>query len=533
MKKKILTTLSVVLILGLAALGILAYLMDEDSDVNVMTLGNVDIEQHEYQRVTNADGTYKTATIDEQTSYVLEDFEQDKALLPSAVVVSSTPWDSITVRMSQVNSYGGMQTFLPVTNAQDKFVTVENTGKSDAYIRTLVAIEVGSAEPSLISFSNHLTWEDNEIGVIEIDGNNYYLHEFSYTGGKHLGGQHENGILPAGETSYPNLSQVYIKSVATNEDMVKLDGHGNGTLDILVVSQAVQTAGFADAQTALDTAFGDVTTTNHPWVNAVFSAEKALEKNGNTYSMDGDAILTDESLFSDHTATAPYTVDGNGATVTGIATSIDAFQWEGGTIPAMSPIFSSEDGSKVTVKDITFTGTMSAVMAGHYVNSSSNWYNTEFNKVNIVDAEVVSFSAGISPALAVYGKLVMNNCNVYGTKLSSLDTDPMWPVYDMAVVNYSDTTINNSKIGSIYMWNQAKVTVADGTTVDSILVAGNMNTTKYGLTVKAGANVGAIDLTKITNVDRINITIEDGATLGGFVDNGVKYSTLDAWKVAQ
>ena len=47
MKKKLLTTLSVVLILGLAALGILAYLTDKDYDTNTMTLGNVDIEQHE------------------------------------------------------------------------------------------------------------------------------------------------------------------------------------------------------------------------------------------------------------------------------------------------------------------------------------------------------------------------------------------------------------------------------------------------------------------------------------------------------
>ena len=38
--------------------------------------------------------------------------------------------------------------------------------------------------------------------------------------------------------------------------MEAIDGNGNGTLDILVLSQAVQTAGFDDAQTALNTAFG-------------------------------------------------------------------------------------------------------------------------------------------------------------------------------------------------------------------------------------------------------------------------------------
>lgn len=266
MKKTLMRVVSYVLVAALAISGTVAYLQDEDSDVNVMTLGNVSIAQHEYERELNADGTYKTATIDGVNSYVLKDFEQAKPLLPSSVVVSSTPWDSIPVRMSQVDSYGGMDTFLPKTNAQDKFVTVENTGKTDAYIRTLVAIEVGTADPSLLSFSNHFTWVDNKIGVTEIDGNNYYLHEFTYSGWQ-AGGRHVGGILPAGDTSYPSLCQVYIKPEATNEDMVKLDGNGNGTLDILVVSQAIQAFGFKDSEEALNAGFGDITATNHPWVD--------------------------------------------------------------------------------------------------------------------------------------------------------------------------------------------------------------------------------------------------------------------------
>ncbi len=259
-KKALALVLVVALSVGAGIMGTIAYLQDEDSDVNVMTLGNVSIKQHEYQRVENADGTFATDTIDGQNSYVLEDFVQGKPLLPSAVVVSSTPWDSTTVRMSQVGSYGGMQTFLPVTNAQDKFVVVENDGITDAYIRTIVAIEVGSADPELISFSNHFTWIDNQHGVVTIDGNNYFIHEFTYAGAP--GVRHEGGILPAGDTAYPSLSQVYIKPEATNEDMVKIDGNRNGTLDILVLSQAVQTAGFADADTALDAAFGDVDAAN-------------------------------------------------------------------------------------------------------------------------------------------------------------------------------------------------------------------------------------------------------------------------------
>ena len=137
MKKFATMAISVALIGAMVAGGSLAYLSDTASDVNVMTLGNVDIEQHEYERVVE-NGAYKTDTIDGQTSYVLEKFKQDKPLLPivgdpSVSGAGYAGWDDTTVRMSQVESYGGMNVFAG-KNAQDKFVTVENTGKTNAYV---------------------------------------------------------------------------------------------------------------------------------------------------------------------------------------------------------------------------------------------------------------------------------------------------------------------------------------------------------------------------------------------------------------
>ncbi|MBR6682437.1 MAG: hypothetical protein IKL40_05590, partial [Clostridia bacterium] len=179
-------------------------------------------------------------------------------------------WDDTVVRMTQVDSYGSMQVFAG-KNAQDKFVTVENTGKNDAYIRTIVAVECGEGDPNLIGTSHHTTWTKNNIGVIEIDGNNYYVYEYMYKGGQLSDGswRHENGILPAGDTSYPNLSQVYIKSVATNEDCEALDGNDNGTLDILVLSQAIQVDGFADSVTALNEGFGKTADKAAEWFGGI------------------------------------------------------------------------------------------------------------------------------------------------------------------------------------------------------------------------------------------------------------------------
>ena len=71
LKKVLLMCTAYVLIAALAIGGTIAYLQDDDSDVNVMTLGNVSIEQHEYERATNTDGSFETKEIDGVTSYVL------------------------------------------------------------------------------------------------------------------------------------------------------------------------------------------------------------------------------------------------------------------------------------------------------------------------------------------------------------------------------------------------------------------------------------------------------------------------------
>ena len=287
MKKRIVTIALVIALLATCFAGTYAYLTDIDSVANTMTLGNVQIKQNEYQRVVNADGTYATATVDNRTSYVLETYEDGKPLYP-IVGDPNEPgdspafadWDSITVRMSQVGSYGGMQVFAG-KNAQDKFVTVTNTGKTDAYVRTIVAIEVGSSTKALVGKADRgcdvdkaatdtAPWVRYEAGTIEIKGSKYRVIEYVYRGAETSSGWvHQNGVLPAEETTYPSFAQIYLKHNATNEDMTKLDGNGNGKLDILVLSQAVQTAGWDDAKTALDTAFGTVAANAATWLGDI------------------------------------------------------------------------------------------------------------------------------------------------------------------------------------------------------------------------------------------------------------------------
>ena len=452
-----LSALSLASVAAISIAGTVAYLTNTDADINVMTLGNVKIEQHEYERVTNADGTFKTDTIDEQNSYVLQDFTQGKALVPivgdpslSGTDPAYAGWDTTTVRMSQVDSYGGMQVFAG-KNAQDKFVTVENTGKTDAYVRTLVAVECGSTDGSLVGTSHHSTWTKNKIGTITVGGVNYYLVEYVYEGAS--GVRHENGVLPAGDTSYPNLSQVYIKSAATNEDMVALDGNGNGTLDVLVLSQAVQAEGFDNADAALDAAFGADIAANAPaWfadalnIVSVGSTAEVLEaiENGATY-IDANGANIDKL-----SATFDQDVIIANAKVTGRSYGNDA----NGTVSFVNCTFENTAGAY----SIHFDGGDGDVV---FTNCTmSGWIS--FGSVQSVTMNNCTLNGnGTYSLVRFYQDAVLNNCVIDCTNANTTDE---WPegvsAVEGAVVELNNCTLT----GANFEVEDAKILV-DGTVV--------------------------------------------------------------------
>ena len=249
MKKKIIALSIAVVMLVLAAIGgTYAYLTDKDYAANVMTLGNVKIEQNEWER--DASGT-------------LVAFTQSKNLYPA--VNPSMQWDDnaiVEFTNAPVGANGGSQKMFVEPNAVDKFITVTNTGHNDVYVRTLVALEKGALSDAkfdeLLGLSYYdLGWTIASTVNTTINGKNYQVLEFVYTGRNG-----EAGILADGDTTQASLCQVYLAAAATNEDCAAIDGNGNGLYDIYALSQAVQAEGWTDAQTALDTAFGDVTAAN-------------------------------------------------------------------------------------------------------------------------------------------------------------------------------------------------------------------------------------------------------------------------------
>ncbi len=421
LKSILLMGLSYVLIAALAIGGTIAYLKDEDETANVMTLGNVYIEQHEYERVQNADGTYKTATIDDRTSYVLKEFSQAKplypAIIPNGGTVNGVTWDydATPVRMSQVNSYGGASVF-NTPNAVDKFVTVENTGKTDAYVRTLVAFEMGSISADryfdVVDFEIRANdegdckqpWQFKFSGVITVDGNNYYLMELIYCGALLSNGsyRHANGVLPAGDTTYPNLCQVYMAAEATNEDCANIDGNGNGTFEILVLSQAVQAVGFDNAELALDTAFGDIDANNHPWSGKAPELPVLVEDQKGLDS----AIKSGEK---------DIIVNNGNIAISGRPSAHGA--------------------------DITFSG-----------GTVNNGTTGGFNKGLIDNGTLVYNNVTIVGSVSLYGeKVVFNNCTFDLTGIS----DYIW-TYGAKVVEFNNCTFN-TKGKAILVYNEGAV----------------------------------------------------------------------------
>ena len=500
-KNILLSALSLVLVAAIAIGGTVAYLTSEDGDLNVMTMGNVKIAQHEYERATNADGSYKTDTIDGRTSYVLKDFTQGKplypAIIPNGGTVNGVTWDydSIPVRMSQVDSYGGASVF-NTPNAVDKFVTVENTGKTDAYVRTLIAVEMGDLTlerfAKVIAYEMRANdkgdgsqpWKDGFNGVISVDGNNYYLFELIYCGAAITGGyRHTNGVLPAGDTTYPSLCQVYMAAEATNEDVAAIDGNGSGTFDIIVLSQAVQAAGFDSAELALDIAFGDISADNHPWteevkvpviVNTAAELQNALNAAAN-----GDTIILGDDINGNVTITqkagVKLVLDGNGK---------------------------------------TFNGVMTVFGNGRKTTAGLTIKNVNFVAANGADSCIVSPDRSVNNSYSYSSNVTVENCKF---------TDPDG-VVDCAAVRHEDGGDSNWKIIDCVVDNTMHSMIqTNNVELDGLLIQGCKISSKNGINLNLCTKVSIVDC----KIDVLGYAVRygvKGATVNGTFE--IKDSTL-------
>ena len=219
MKKILILSITLILLAAIAVTGTLAFYTDEESEVNVMTVGKVRIDQLE------KDGEGK-------------DFKQDQPLRP--VVNYTDPKAD--------------------ENYVDKVVTVENIGQNPAYVRTLIAVPFFDCKDVNVLHwdrnTNGWTWNDG-LGIVYFNGKPYQIFMATY-----------DAALPVGAvTPTPNLTGVYLDAFVDHDETlgyfcwvdgkkVPIENFTPGeVVKVHVLSQGVQSEGFATPAEAFAASF--------------------------------------------------------------------------------------------------------------------------------------------------------------------------------------------------------------------------------------------------------------------------------------
>lgn len=229
MKKKI-VSLCLVAVLAVTAIGgaTLAYFTDTDTQKNTFTTGNVAID-------------------------LWENFGSNSGIEKLIPAVGSAQQDTLK-------------------NGINKEVYVGNTGSEDAYVRVHIAIPqvLDNGDPSFNADENvlHFNYAPESVGEgmwdwtnsasdgkyegtpynyyeTEIDDIKYNVYVVTYT-----------SALEYKEVTAEAITQVYLDSKVTNEDITKIKKTLGDNWYIYVVAEGCQTEGFANAYDALNASFG-------------------------------------------------------------------------------------------------------------------------------------------------------------------------------------------------------------------------------------------------------------------------------------
>ena len=242
MKKKIIVISAAVALLALLAMSTsLAWFSDNDEITNVFTVGSVKIEQNE----VGADGGA---------------FVQDQDLMP----------------IVNVNNPAADENYIP------KIVDVTSTGENPAYVRTHIAIPTKLVGTLKLQLSDSTKWipATTYESTTSVDGVDYTVYSFTYTDALNKGNVTDDLLLgvyvdaktdlkdnPA--TTEADLEFCYFDD-ATGEYVFtgyvawKADGTASEKVNVLVATQACQSQGFTEAQTALDTVFASIPNFTNP-----------------------------------------------------------------------------------------------------------------------------------------------------------------------------------------------------------------------------------------------------------------------------
>lgn len=294
MKKRIVTMALAIAILAIAVVGgTLAYFQDTDEATNVITIGNVKIQQIEYERVVE-DGKKTTE---------LQLFTNNQKVFPAVYELKDVNGNNIDPARSNLTVNGSTFSIRNFPNYVDKMVTVGNIGNSDAYVRVIIAVPVIPNESDADNdvSQSWLHWNAISDSDTEVPNGWYYgtsqnQEEYPKNYSDHyivrnveIAGKlydltvitNVNPLAPSQETA-PCMTGFYLDNDLDCDDngwfMPYDDEDGKYYITdanedmiaehcILVATQAVQTQGFNNAWEAFFNSFGEITATNHPWAD--------------------------------------------------------------------------------------------------------------------------------------------------------------------------------------------------------------------------------------------------------------------------
>lgn len=502
MKRTLLTAAAVVLSLALIVTGTIAYLTDTDSDVNVMTLGNVAIKQLEKERV---DGVKHNA---EATDGSLKSYEQEKPLFPaypvngdSSYTVADEPfvWGEYVTAEDAKNPLWDDEALI---GALDKMVFVQNTGDSDCYYRTWLAFEcpegmtVGATDADILYNANsNITLTFVDYDKITVDGKEVrfaiYCAEYADI---------NDGILKPDEISLPSLLQVAMSHDCGNEEVALL----GDTYEVLAYSQACQTTNLPDYKTALDASFGEVKLENQPWADEEVSTEIEIEYNGDgaelydllTLATDAGSgnvtiNITENYDLSEVDWTPIYvdgyhgadivTINGNGHYITGLK----------------SPLFKGgfAGGSGIVINDLTIVDSnivsTNTLGTGAFIEASDSMNVITLTNCHLKDSTVTggptSRTGGLIGWTAGYSNVNDGPVKMYVT------------IEDCSVTGC--TIQSDGSVGGLYGhagnndWTYS--TVKNCTVTDNELISTDAGGWRVGVVVGT-ANVGELTISGIT-----------------------------------
>jgi predicted ribosomally synthesized peptide with SipW-like signal peptide len=254
LKNIILGIVAIVMIVAITIGITVAYLTDTDTAENKMTIGDVDIELREYERV-------KVDTPNASEEAQVQKFNDNKPLLPAVLAKgfdyaekdASVKWDADKDGNPIKSGYTStIWEPADVNNEVDKMVFVENVGMGEAYVRVFFAFEAGNYTSfprfqdmihiNLNDTASEWKWEWNPALATSTNGGKYFIASATY-----------QPILEPKQFTTISLSQIMLDPTATNDDVLAF----GEKYEISVFVQGIQKVGFETAEEAIDEGFGD------------------------------------------------------------------------------------------------------------------------------------------------------------------------------------------------------------------------------------------------------------------------------------